>query len=142
LNRQSRDAAAPAANTPYDYSARDRYARAQEQYRRDMQDYRREQRRYEEALRYGRTRAAARFDDPDRDACRAMASAPSPQPGMSWSDEAWAEDHDAFAPTGGKVDASIAAPVPGLSGSTAGLTAFNARASGLERSCRGLDRYR
>jgi hypothetical protein len=56
-------------------------------------------------------------------------------PGMSWSDEAYAEDHDPYAPTGGMVDPRIAAPAPGLSGSTTGLTAYNARASGASRYC-------
>jgi hypothetical protein len=150
LNRESRDTAqAPIANRQNYYAAdnaADSYARDQQDYRRAMQDYRREQRRYEEALRRDRYRPAPRLSGSDRDACRALATAPRPGPGMSWSEEAWAEDHDAYAPTGGKVDGSIAAPAPGLSGSTTGLTAFNARASGLERNCapprRAFDRYR
>jgi cell division septation protein DedD len=147
LNRQSRDVAVPQPVADNDaYAGSDVYAREQEQYRRDMQAYRQEQRRYEQALRRGSYRGRPGLSYADRDACRAIATAPRPQPGMSWSDQAWAEDHEAFAPTGGKVDPSMAAPAPGLSGSTTGLTAFNARSSGLQRQCdpprRPFNRYR
>jgi len=106
------------------------------QYERELREYRQAQRRYEMETRRGyRPGPRPRLDSAERTECRALASA-TPQHGpMSATDEAWAEDHDVFAPPGGQVDPSIAAPTPGLSGAVTGLTQFNARASGATRYC-------
>lgn len=139
LNREALEAGTPMPAPQADNSYRsgdNSYARQQEQYRRDMRAYRRAQRRYEQATRRGMRRGVTRLSRSDLAACQAMASAPIRQPGLSWSEQAYVQDHEAFAPTGGKTDLSIAAPTsPGLAGATAGLPAYNARSSGLARDC-------
>jgi hypothetical protein len=133
LNREALESAAPPPPAPPRIRADAGYQQAQRQYEREMRDYARAERRYE--LETRRYRPAPRLVAAERTECRALASAsPRPWP-MAASDEAWAEDHDVFAPTGGMVDPSIAAPTPGLDGSVTGLTQFNARASGATRYC-------
>jgi len=144
LNREALDSAAPAMPAPRpSYRASDRAdagyrqseRQADRQYEREMRDYRQAQRRYEMETRRYRPGPRPRLDAAERTECRALASA-SPQPWpLAASDEAWAEDHDVFAPTGGMVDPSIAVPTPGLDGSVTGLTQFNARATGATRYC-------
>jgi hypothetical protein len=129
----------PAPPPPYSRGYDSGYDQAQRQYQREMRDYRQAERRYEMETRGHRPgyRPAPRprLDAAERTECRALASArPQPWP-MVASDEAWAEDHDVFAPTGGMVDPSIAAPTPGLDGAVTGLSQDNARASGATRYC-------
>jgi hypothetical protein len=101
-----------------------------------MREYRQAQRRYElEIRRPRRFGPPPRLDAAERAECRALASAAPPRGPLVGTDEAWAEDHDPLAPTGGIADPHIAAPTPGLDGSTTGLTQFNARASGATRYC-------
>ena len=137
LNRRELESTMPAPQADNGYRSGDNsYARAQEQYRRDMREYARAQRRYDQAVRRGYRRGGPRMSNTDRAACQAMASAPLRQPGLSWSEQAYVQDHEAFAPTGGRVDPNIAAPTsPGLAGATTGLPAYNARSSGLARNC-------
>ncbi len=140
LNREALESAAPIPPAPppraaYRPAPRQMDRQVDRQYQREMQDYRQAQRRYEMETRRYRPAPRARLDAPERTECRALASArPQPWP-LAASDEAWAEDHDVFAPTGGQVDPSIAAPTPGLDGAVTGSTEFNARANGATRYC-------
>ena len=132
LNREAMQSAVPPAPPPRADDAG--YAQAQRQYEREMRGYRQAQRRYDMETRRD-YRPRGRLDAAERTECRALASArPQPWP-MAASDEAWAEDHDVFAPTGGMADPSIAAPTPGLDGAVTGATQYNARATGATRYC-------
>ena len=150
LNREALEAgtptsmySAPAVQAGNNYQNRDSYARDQQQYRRDIREYRRAQRRYDQVMRRGTRRGGPRFTNADREACQAMASAPQRQYGQSWSEQAYVQDHEAFAPTGGKTAPGIAAPTsPGLAGAVTGLPAYNAQSSGLVRNCEAPPRQR
>ncbi len=145
LNREALEAgtSAPAVQTQNNYQGGNGYARDQEMYRRDLREYRQAQRRYDRAMRRGNRRGGPCFTSADREACQAMAAAPQRQYGQSWSEQAYVQDHEAFAPTGGKTDPSISAPTsPGLAGAVTGLPAYNAGSSGLARNCQSAPRQR
>lgn len=103
--------------------------RSQMQYQRELREYRAAQQRYERDMRIY-TRQPRDMRDPrySRDG-RNFPAANRHRP-------VWPEDldNDPCAPTGGRADPSIAAPV-NLDSAATGLTQFNARASGLRRSC-------
>jgi hypothetical protein len=141
LNREALDSATPLPPPRANYRPAPRQMNRQadrqedRQYQREMQEYRQAQRRYDMETRRTRPAPGPRLDAQERTECRALASARPPRRPLSATDEAYAEDHDPFAPTGGQVDPSIAAPTPGLDGAVTGLTQFNARASGATRYC-------
>ena len=139
LNREALNAARPVAPAYAPAPRADAgYRESQRQYDRQMREYRQEQRRYELGMRRPRPQSrfyGERLDSAEQAECRALASAAPPRGPLVGTDEAWAEDHDPFAPTGGQVDPHITAPTPGLDGATTGLTQFNARATGATRYC-------
>jgi hypothetical protein len=102
------------------------------QYQRELREYRAAQQRYERDM---RRYAAAPRDHRDMRDPRGMRGRRN-FPMASRRQAKWPEelDNDPCAPTGGQTDPNIAAPT-NLDGAVTGLTQFNARASGLRKSC-------
>jgi hypothetical protein len=114
------------------------YDSSQSPYQRDLRAYRQAQQRYEMDMRryaagprdFRDARDGRDFrDERSRRGRRDFSRAPRRQ--AKWPEEL---DNDPCAPTGGQADPNIAAPT-NLDGAVTGLTQFNARASGLRKSC-------
>jgi hypothetical protein len=110
----------PAFRAPY------RGDPGQMQYQRELREYRGAQMRYERDMRL--------YNGGPRDP-RGMRGRRN-FPAATRRQAKWPEelDNDPCAPTGGQADPNIAAPV-NLDSAATGLTQFNARASGLRKSC-------
>jgi hypothetical protein len=102
------------------------YQREQQRYDRELREYQAAQQRYDLEMRGPRPRYGA-YGPPGRGPGRQAYARPMRHHPVTAEEL----DNDPFAPTGGTVDDRIAAPTPGLDGSTTGLTQFNAWASGL-----------
>jgi hypothetical protein len=127
LNHQ--ELAAVIASAP---TAPHRGDRSRMQYQRELREYRAAQMRYEHDMRLYAARPHDGYAPRDM---RGMRDRRDFRAGSrrqaKWPEEL---DNDPCAPTGGQADPNIAAPV-NLDGAATGLTQFNARASGLRKSC-------
>jgi len=122
LNHQ----ALAAVITPAPYYRGDRDAM---QYEQELREYRAAQQRYERDM---RRYSAGPRDMRDPRGMRGRRDFPmASRRQAKWPEEL---DNDPCAPTGGRADPNIAAPT-NLDGAATGLTQFNARASGLRKSC-------